>query len=170
MIATKKSHLIIIILVVLILIVYSGDFYLYYFKKPNVVEEVIPIKKEKESLYITSDFFEGIEPRILGIGYYEQEVGSLIFYKSSYNDNLIRIIIGEQDDLTDLTYQSILSTIKFIDNNSYEEFKSLFVSLEDLEFSRFKITINPTLDEIEKRYLRSYNDYKFVLIEIVREL
>ena len=171
MISTKNEKLIIIILVVLNLLIYSGDCYLYFFNKPEpkVVEEEIP-KKPKEDLYITSDFFKDIEPQILGIGYYQQTIGSLIFYKSSYNDNLIRIIIGEQDELTNLTYESILSTIKFIDKDNYEEFSKSFNELKDLESEKFQITLNPTLDEIEKRYLRSYSDYKFVLIEINREL
>ena len=148
---------------------YCGDCYLYFFNKPKQEVKEVP-KKPKENIYITSDFFTNIEPQVKGIGYYQQTIGSLIFYKSSYNDNLIRIIIGEQDELTDLTYQSILSTIKFMYQDEYEEFESKFTELKNLGYERYQITLNPTLDEIEKRYLQSYSDYKFVLIEITREL
>ncbi len=167
--STKNEKLIIIILVVLNVLVYCGDCYLYFFNKPKQEVKEVP-KKPKENIYITSDFFTNIEPQVKGIGYYQQTIGSLIFYKSSYNDNLIRIIIGEQDELTDLTYQSILSTIKFMYQDEYEEFESKFTELKNLGYERYQITLNPTLDEIEKRYLQSYSDYKFVLIEITREL
>ena len=136
----------------------------------NIEAEGVLLLTRKENIYITSGFFVGIEPQILGIGYYEQTIGSLIFYKSSYNDNLIRIIIGEQDELTNLTYQSILSTIKFMYKDEYEEFESKFNELKNLGYERYQVTLNPTLDEIEKRYLQSYSDYKFVLIEITRKL
>ena len=171
MVSTKNENLIVIILVVLNLIIYSGDCYLYLFNKTKQeeIEEIIP-KNPKENIYITSDFFKNIEPQVKGIGYYQQEIGSLIFYKSRYNDNLIRIIIGEQDELTDLTYKSILSTIKFMYKDEYEEFVEKFTELKNLGFKRYQITLNPTLDEIEKRYLRSYSDYQFVLIEIHKEL
>ena len=167
--STKNKKLIIIILVVLNVLVYCGDCYLYFFNKPKQEVKEVP-KKPKENIYITSDFFTNIEPQVKGIGYYQQTIGSLIFYKSSYNDNLIRIIIGEQDELTDLTYQSILSTIKFMYQDEYEEFESKFTELKNLGYERYQITLNPTLDEIEKRYLQSYSDYKFVLIKITREL
>ncbi len=169
--STKNEKLIIIILVVLNVLVYCGVCYLYFFSNKNnndVVEQ--KVKKPKENIYITSDFFTNIEPQIKGIGYYEQTIGNLIFYKSRYNDNLFRIIIGEQDELTDLTYQSILSTIKFMYEDEYDEFESKFTELKNLGYERYQITLNPTLDEIEKRYLQSYSDYKFVLIEITREL
>ncbi len=169
--STKYEKLIIIILVVLNVLVYCGDCYLYFFSNKNNNEvENSKVKKPKENIYITSDFFNNIEPQVKGIGYYQQTIGSLIFYKSSYNDNLIRIIIGEQDELTDLTYKSILSTIKFMYEDEYEEFASNFTELKNLGYERYQITLNPTLDEIEKRYLQSYSDYKFVLIEITKEL
>ena len=99
----KKNNLLIIILIILNIIVFSCDFYFYFLKKPQTPTINEP-KKPKENIYITTDFFTDIKPQVLGIGYYQQTIGSLIFYKSSYNDNLIRIIIGEQDELTDLTY------------------------------------------------------------------
>ena len=168
--STTNEKLIIIILVVLNVLVYCGDCYLYFFNKPKQEVKEAYEKKPKENIYITSDFFIGIEPQVKGIGYYQQTIGSLIFYKSRYNDNLFRIIIGEQDELTDLTYQSILSTIKFMYNDEYEEFASKFNELKNLGYKRYQITLYPTLDEIEKRYLQSYSDYKFVLIEIRRNL
>ncbi len=163
----NSKKILIFILVFLIVIVYSFDFYFFFFyKKSDMVLETF--KKEKEQIYITEDFFKGNEPRILGTGYYQDAIGSLLFYKSSYNDNLIRIIIGEQNELTDLTYKSILSLIKFIHSDEYDDFVKKFDTLKDLGYKRYQITLNPTLDEIEKGYLNSYSDYQFVLIEILR--
>ena len=162
----------IIILITLIVGVYSFDIYLYFFNEKPIEETITnqEVKKVKENIYITEDFFKGNEPRIKGIGYYQQSIGSLIFYKSTYNDNLIRIIIGEQDELTNLTYQSILSTIKFMYPNEYNDFLTNFPNLKNLGYQRYQITLNPTLDAIESRYLQSYSDYQYVLIEILRTI
>ena len=129
-----------IILIVLIILVYCGDIYLYFFyQKPtnNIQLEEPKEKKVKEDIYITQDFFKDNEPRILGIGYYQEPIGSLIFYKSSYNENLIRVIIGEQDELTDLTYKSILSLIEFMHPEEYDEFVANFKELKNLGFKDF---------------------------------
>ena len=169
----KAKNRIIIILIILNIIVYSCDIFLYCFYEPNtkIIENNNNNKpsKIKENVFIDENFFKGKEYRIKGIGYYQETIGNLIFYKSMYNDNLIRIIIGEEDELTNLTYQSVLSTIKFMYPNEYEDFKNKFPYLQNLGFKRYQVTLYPTLDVIESHYLQSYDDYQFVLIEILKE-
>ena len=73
-------------------------------------------------------------------------------------------IIGEKDQLTSLTYNTILSIIELLYPNEINSFKTSYPNIETIAFDRYIITVNPTLNS---DILNKYQDrYKFVEIKI----
>lgn len=90
--------------------------------------------------------------------------GDLLLYTTSTPTNTI--LIGERKNLTNNTYNTILSIIELLYPEEINDFKSKFTTLSTISFDKYRITIDPILDTY-KEY--QYN-YKFILIEILNQV
>ncbi len=92
--------------------------------------------------------------------------GNLMFYKEN-DKKTITILIGENDNLTDLTYKSILSVIEFLYPEELENFQKSYPKLDNVSFDRYTFTINPDFTGSIKTLFEQYkNEYEFILITI----
>ena len=98
------------------------------------------------------------------------EKGNLKLYKQG-DTKTSTIIIAEKDNLSSLTYNSILSIIEFLYPNELEMFKTNYPSITTISFDRYIITENPILSGEFQTYFEQYkNDYKFIEIKINKSI
>ena len=122
------------------------------------------------TMYIELSDLESYRDFIEGSGTAQLQKGNLMFYKEG-NENTSTILIAEKDNLTELTYNSILSVIELLYPNDLANFKTSYPSLETISFDRYTITINPELNgSLQTLYSQYENEYKFILIEINKSL
>ena len=137
----------------------------------NNIEASINIDKKIDTSSLKTMYFEvkdykEYEEFIKNSGFVQTTKGNLIFYKTG-NDLESTIIIGEKDNLTDITYKSILSLIELLYPDELETFKTSYPELTTISFDKYVITIDPTNNKIIDETLVSYkNDYKFIEIKI----
>lgn len=97
------------------------------------------------------------------------EKGNLKLYKQG-DEKTTTIVIAEKNNLSNLTYNTILSLIEFLYPNEIDNFKTSYPKLTTISFNRYVITENPLLDEDFKNYFEQYkNDYKFIEIKINKD-
>jgi hypothetical protein len=92
--------------------------------------------------------------------------GDLVLYTN--NSDEYTILIGERNSLTSNTYNTITSLIELLYPEEIQDFKSKFTTLSTISFDKYKITIDPILDE--NTYPQYQTDYKFILIEIENQI
>ena len=115
-----------------------------------------------KTIYFEIQDLQEYETFLKNDGSIQKTKGYLLLNKRNDKNNST-IIIGEKSQQTDLTYKSILSIIELLYPNELEEFKKNFPKLENKTFTKYQITLNPTLKEDFKTY---GNDYKFTEIKI----
>ena len=91
--------------------------------------------------------------------------GDLVLYTN--NADIYTIIIGQRNELTDNTYNTITSLIELLYPEEINDFKSKFTSLSTISFDKYKITIDPVLDTT--MYPEYQSSYKFISIEITKQ-
>lgn len=91
--------------------------------------------------------------------------GDLLLYTN--NSDVYTIIIGQRKELTNNTYDTITNVIELLYPEEINDFKSKFTSLSTISFDKYKITVDPVLDA--NTYPEYQNNYKFVLIEIIKQ-
>ena len=91
--------------------------------------------------------------------------GDLVLYTN--NADIYTIIIGQRNELTDNTYNTITSLIELLYPEEINDFKSKFTSLSTISFDKYKITIDPVLDAT--MYPEYQSSYKFISIEITKQ-
>lgn len=97
------------------------------------------------------------------------EKGNLKLYKQG-DEKTTTIVIAEKNNLSNLTYNTILSLIEFLYPNEIDNFKTSYPKLTTISFNRYVITENPLLNEDFKNYFEQYkNDYKFIEIKINKD-
>ena len=122
------------------------------------------------TMYIELNDLESYREFLEGTGTVQIPKGNLMLYKEG-NENNSTILIGEKDNLTNLTYNSILSVIELLYPDDLENFKTGYPNLETISFDRYTITMNPELTgTLETLYGQYQNEYKFILIEINKNL
>lgn len=121
------------------------------------------------TLYLDASDLEFIKEFISGDGSAQTSKGNLIFHKSGYGDDAT-IFIGEKNELTTNTYNSILSVldVMFDSDDVTKYFKENYsnLSMENKNFKGFIIEINPEKSTMEETVLGSDNTYKFIRITI----
>ena len=117
-------------------------------------------------MYFDINYLKEQESFIKDSGTITLEKGNLKLYKQG-DDNVTTIIIAEKDNLSNLTYNSILSIIELLYPNELETFKTSYPNLVTTAFDRYSIIENPELKGDFKNYFEQYqNDYKFIEIKI----
>lgn len=97
------------------------------------------------------------------------EKGNLKLYKQG-DEKTTTIVIAEKNNLSNLTYNTILSLIEFLYPNEIDNFKTSYPKLTTISFNRYVITENPLLDGDFENYFEQYkNDYKFIEIKINKD-
>lgn len=91
--------------------------------------------------------------------------GDLVLYTN--NADIYTIIIGQRNELTNNTYNTITSLIELLYPEEINDFKSKFTSLSTISFDKYKITIDPVLDAT--MYPQYQTSYKFISIEITKQ-
>ena len=140
----------------------------------DIVEASINIDKKIDTSSLTTMYielndlnkFEGFKDS----GTIQINKGNMMLYK--YNDSkTTTVIIAEKDNLTNLTYNSILSVIEFLYPNELETFKTSYPELTSISFNRYKIVENPELTGIVETLYGNYEDqYKFIEIKINKSI
>ena len=122
-----------------------------------------------KTMYIETNDLKKYESFIKDSGSIQFDKGNLMFYK--YGDNATStIIIGEKDNLTNLTYKSILSIVEFLYPDELETFKTSYPELTTISFNRYTITENPELTGTVGTLFNQYsNQYKFIEIKINKD-
>ena len=87
--------------------------------------------------------------------------GNLVLYTTS--NESYNFIIGQKKEITDASYNTIISIIELLYPNEKDSFKEKFKSISNISFDRYKITIDPIINITE---LNDYSDYKFISLEI----
>lgn len=90
--------------------------------------------------------------------------GDLVLYTN--NSDIYTILIGQRKELNDNTYNTINNIIELLYPEEINDFKSKFTSLSTISFDKYKITIDPVVDNIYSNY---QSNYKFILIEITKQ-
>ena len=122
------------------------------------------------SIYIELDDLKEVEDFLTGSGSITIKRGNLELYKDG-DDKTTTILIAEENNLSDLTYNSILSVIELLYPNDLENFKTSYSKLETISFDRYTITINPELTgTLETLYGQYQDKLKFVEIQINKSL
>ena len=122
------------------------------------------------TMYIEVSDLESYRDFLEGTGTVQIPKGNLMLYKEG-DENTTTILIGEKDNLTSLTYNSILSVIELLYPDELENFKTSYPNLETIAFDRYTITTNPVLTgTLETLYNQYQNEYGFVLLEINKSL
>lgn len=121
-----------------------------------------------DNIYIEPSDFESHEEYISGDGALQISKGYLVLNKSGYGDE-VSFFIGEENELTDNAYKSILSVLEVMfgskDVPNYFNSKYPSLSSGDAEFDGIKIEINPVKTSMENTVLEN-SDYKFVRVTI----
>ncbi len=90
--------------------------------------------------------------------------GDLVLFTNS--DLTYTVLLGERNNLTSRTYNSILSVIELLFPEEINDFKSKFPNLSSIAFDKYRITLDPKLDP--SIYPEYREDYKFILIEMTK--
>ena len=123
-----------------------------------------------KTMYIEVGDLEEYRDFLEGTGTVPYEKGNLIFHKEG-NDNITTILIGEKNNNTNLTYNSILSVVELLYPDDLENFKTSYPNLETISFNRYTITLNYELTgDLETQYNQYKDDYKFILIQINKNI
>ena len=119
-----------------------------------------------DNMYIEKTDLEEYREFIENSGSTRLTKGNLMLYKEG-NDKTATIIIAEKEQLSNLTYQSILSVIDLLFEEELESFKTSYPNLETISFDRYNITIDPELTGTAKTLFEQYQDeYQFIEIKI----
>lgn len=90
--------------------------------------------------------------------------GKVLLYEQA-DENGKTFIVAEKDQLTSLTYNTILSIVELLYPNEINSFKTSYPTIETIAFDRYLITVDPTLSN--DFALNEYqNEYKFIEIRI----
>lgn len=90
--------------------------------------------------------------------------GKVLLYEQA-DENGKTFIVAEKDQLTSLTYNTILSIVELLYPNEINSFKTNYPTIETIAFDRYLITVDPTLSN--DFALNEYqNEYKFIEIRI----
>lgn len=113
--------------------------------------------------YFTVDNLKGYNEFIKTPGNVTLKKDNLVFYKTG-TDKEANIIIGEYNDFSILTFNSILS----LANSLYpdEKFEESYKDLESKKVGRYDIAVDIELDEEMKNIFNNYDEFKFVQIKI----
>ena len=97
--------------------------YKYYIKKKFKVPSL-------DDLYIKEgDLLDSLD--VIDDGFY-YDVGKITAYVSRNEEKVITIVVSEYGDNTDLTYKSIINSVKDIKPKHYQEFLEKFTELKEL--------------------------------------
>lgn len=136
------------------------------------INKKIPLVDFSNDYFEVSDFEGELKKFIAGNGSAQKGKGNLIFWKGGY-DNEMTVFIGEKKALTENTYKSILSMLQvmFDSENVVNYFKMNYpkISMENKEFTGFKVEINPEKTDMEKTVLGEGNKYSFIRLTIDKE-
>jgi len=119
---------------------------------------------ELSNMHFTIDDLNNYKDNILN-SFIDTKKGNLLLYTNSAE--VYTIIIGERKELTDNTYKTILNLIEILYPTEIEYLKSKFTSLSTIAFDKYKITLDPELNEYT--YPQYQQNYKFVSIEITKQ-
>ena len=126
-----------------------------------------------ENAYIEVSDLEDIKEYISGDGFAQKSKGNIIMHKSGY-DTEATVFVGEEGELTENAYKSVLSILQVMFNSEevVDYFKENYGSIttENKEFRGFKIEINPEKSNTEEVVLGTDDTYKFIRITIDKEL
>ena len=126
-----------------------------------------------ENEYIEVSDLESLKEYISGDGSAQRTKGDIVFHKTGY-DNEATVFVGEEGELTENTYKSILSILQvmFDSEEVVNYFKENYssISVGNKEFSGFKIEVNPEKSNMEKVVLGTDDTYKFIRITIDKEV
>ena len=126
-----------------------------------------------ENEYIEVSDLESIKEYISGDGSAQRTKGDIVFHKTGY-DNEATVFVGEEGELTENTYKSILSILQVMFDSeevvNYFEENYSSISVGNKEFSGFKIEINPEKSNMEEVVLGTDDTYQFIRITIDKEL
>lgn len=111
-----------------------------------------------KSLYINSNELSTVDLNNL---YFKK--GDIILY-STPNDITYNFIVGERNNLSNATYNTITSIIEKLYPEEVNDFKTKFTTLSTISFDKYKITLDPVFDGLTEYK----NNYKFILIEITK--
>ena len=120
-------------------------------------------------MYIDVNDLKNYEDFLKNAGTFSLIKGNILFYKQG-DDKTTTITIGEKDNSSTLTYNSILSVIEILYPNELDAFKVKYPQLTTISFDRYTITQNPELTgEVAKQYEMYKDTYKFVEIKINKD-
>lgn len=118
------------------------------------------------NMYIEKTDLEEYRDFIENSGSTRLTKGNLMLYKEGDNKTAT-IIIAEKGQLSNLTYQSILSVVDLLFEEELDNFKTSYPALETISFDRYNITIDPELTGTIKTLFEQYqNEYQFIEIKI----
>lgn len=141
-------------------------------KIKNDITKKIPLIDVSDKYIEVSDL-EELKEFIAGDGTAEKSKGNVWFNKSG-NNGENTLLVAEKNELTENSYNSILSIIEvmFDSSKAVDYFKTNYpgISNEDKEFTGFKIEINPIKTEFEEELIPSDSGYKFARITINKSL
>lgn len=134
-----------------------------------VINISMPLKIiDTSNTYITEKDLEAYSDMLRTPGFIQATINGITFHKQS-DDYSIVISIGEENNITDRTYNSAVSFIKMIyGSEEANNFKVLFPDFNGdnkFEKERYKIQLNPKLTETEKVLTKSI-PYKITRITI----
>ena len=91
-------------------------------------------------------------------------VGMMYYYVNiSQINNETTIVVAEKKEFTEKSYQSILSFIKKIyGETELNNFKTQYTKIENKTFGKYKVTLNPQLDDY-----KTYYDEGYVVVQII---
>lgn len=129
----------------------------------------MPIKTiDFSNTYITESDLEAYSDMLRTPGFVQATINGITFHKQS-DDYSIVISIGEENQITDKTYNSAISFIKMIygseEANKFKEFFPDFKGDTKFEREKYKIQLEPKLTETEKVLTKNSN-YKITRITI----
>ncbi len=90
--------------------------------------------------------------------------GKVLLYEQT-DETGKTFIIAEKDQLTSLTYNTILSVVELLYPDEINSFKTSYPAIESIAFDRYLITVDPILSN-DLNLTEYQNEYKFIKIRI----
>lgn len=116
--------------------------------------------------YFTFDDLKVYKDYIIGTGKINIDKKDLSLYKLEDNDLYINIIIGQKNEINNLTYNTILSVVEVTYPDELTKFKENYTTLENKIYERYTITLDPVIDN----NVINKDNYKYVQLTIQKEI
>ena len=133
------------------------------FDNPDTYDITINIDTNFDVSQIKSLYIESSELNNVDLNNLYLKKADIILY-STPNDTTYNFIVGERNNLSNATYNTITSIIEKLYPEEVNDFKTKFTTLSTISFDKYKITLDPVFDGLTEYK----NNYKFILIEITK--